>query len=188
MATNPDRLNYIAKYKDAAIKATRGTRLFPSVMMAQGILESRNGLSSLTRIHHNHFGIKAGSSWTGARANFRTAEQSKDGKEYFVNDDFRSYPNDEAGFADRISFLTGFKRYQLSLRSETPDQQIQAIKDAGYATDVNYVNLVKQIMRDYNLYALDAEQKKTSTIYIALIILAIVTIIYIALVYFKIIK
>ena len=46
------RTQYIQQFKDEAIRSTRGTGLFASLMLAQGILESNNG-NSVNRVTSN---------------------------------------------------------------------------------------------------------------------------------------
>ncbi len=150
------RQEYIDKYKFDAIDATRGTGLFPSVLMVQGIVESNNGNSLLTSKYHNHFGIKADSSWTGKKVNLQTNEVFN-GNTVTIGDYFRVYDSDEAGFRDRTNFLLTNPRYTTAgvFAATTPEAQIDALKRAGYATDPNYVQILKDVLVRYNLSALD---------------------------------
>lgn len=73
------RLDFINKYADWVISSTFGTGIFPSVKMAQMIIESGNsagiaGESSLAKKYNNYFGIKADSSWKGKSVNLATGE------------------------------------------------------------------------------------------------------------------
>ena len=52
------RQEYIDKYKSIAIQEMREHGIPASITMGQGILESQNGNSQLTRESNNHFGIK----------------------------------------------------------------------------------------------------------------------------------
>lgn len=51
---------YVEKYAEFAIEQQRKHGIPASVTLAQGILESANGQSQLSRECNNHFGIKAG--------------------------------------------------------------------------------------------------------------------------------
>lgn len=74
------REDFIHKYRDWAISSTYGTGIFPSVKMAQAIIESASssgvpGESSLADKYNNFFGIKSsGSDWKGKSVNLSTGE------------------------------------------------------------------------------------------------------------------
>ena len=51
---------YVEQYAEFAIEQQRKYGVPASVTLAQGILESANGRSQLSRECNNHFGIKAG--------------------------------------------------------------------------------------------------------------------------------
>lgn len=50
---------YAAKYAEFAMEQMRKYGIPASVTLAQGIVESSNGQSELSRLGNNHFGIKA---------------------------------------------------------------------------------------------------------------------------------
>src|SRR3546814_14454741 len=77
---------YIARFKDIAISEMDEYGIPASIKLAQALLESGNGNSSLARNANNHYGIKCKTSWQG-----RTVLQSKD----HINDCFRVYNNPE---------------------------------------------------------------------------------------------
>ena len=57
--------NYIAKYKDDAIREMFRSGVPASITLAQGLLESARGASSLAQNAKNHFGIKCHTVWEG---------------------------------------------------------------------------------------------------------------------------
>ena len=57
---------YVEQHAEYAIEQQRKYGVPASVTLAQGILESANGRSQLSRECNNHFGIKAGKSWLDA--------------------------------------------------------------------------------------------------------------------------
>ena len=158
------RQEYFTKYAPLVAKVTAGTGLFPSVMLAQGAIESGNGKSSLASVYNNHFGIKAGSSWKGKTVTLQTHEVIN-GQTITVNGVFRAYDTPEEGFADRVNFLKSIKkgdglRYQAALVAKTPDEQAQALQDAGYATAPDYASVISSVIKNNNLTAYDSGQKK----------------------------
>lgn len=142
--TRPDFIDFI---KTPAIKACEGTGLFPSLMIAQAILESGDGESVLSREANNYFGIKADSSWKGEIILLNTREVIM-GKSVMVPAKFRKYSTLEDGFRDRNAFLKSNPRYTRFgvFTAFTPEDQAIAFQKAGYATDPNYVSLLISII------------------------------------------
>jgi flagellum-specific peptidoglycan hydrolase FlgJ len=155
------RQEYIEQFKKVVKDAVKGTGLFPSLMMAQAILESsdKNGVpgnSSLARLYNNHFGIKADKSWTCKKVNLQTREVF-DGKEVMIGDYFRVYDDAAQSFKDRIQFLKKNTRYAKAgvFTAKTPEEQAQALKAAGYATDPNYATVLSALINRLSLRELD---------------------------------
>lgn len=154
------RKQFIDKYGPEAQKATAGTVLFPSVMLAQAILESDNGNSSLTRQAFNFFGIKANSSWINAGKPFieKTTTEYVNGEPIKIVDKFRRYASPVDSFKDRNNFLLTNSRYTKAgvFTSKTPEAQAKALQTAGYATDPNYANLLISLINTNNLKRFDS--------------------------------
>ena len=137
------RAQYIEKIKNAAIAACRGTGLFPSLMIAQAIVESGNGNSLLAAKYNNHFGIKASAAWRGKVVSMATREVYS-GHSVMIKDGFRAYDSIEEGFEDRNRFLQQNPRYTTAgvFAARTPEEQAKAFQRAGYATDPKYASLL----------------------------------------------
>ena len=150
------RLDYIKQFTDATISAAKGTGLFPSLFMAQAILESGNGQSTLAKKYNNHFGIKATRAWKGKVIDMKTREVYN-GNEVYIKDGFRWYNNPESSFKDRVRFLKRNPRYAKNgvFTAKTPEEQADALQRAGYATAPNYASTLKWIINKYNLKSLD---------------------------------
>ena len=58
---------YIDQWQDEAVRQMQKYGIPASITLAQGILESGNGVSELAQRSNNHFGIKCHSTWTGKR-------------------------------------------------------------------------------------------------------------------------
>jgi len=56
---------YIKKYADMAVKEMIRNGVPASITLAQGMLESGNGMSRLATEGNNHFGIKCHKGWEG---------------------------------------------------------------------------------------------------------------------------
>lgn len=163
------RQEYIQKFKKAAIDSIKGTGLFPSVLMAQAILESSNaqgqpGLSLLSRKYNNHFGVKADKSWKGKKVNLQTGEVYN-GVNVVVGDYFRVYDNPAQSFKDRNEFLVKNPRYTKAgvFKATTPERQADALQKAGYATDPQYAAKLKSLIRTLHLKTLDELARKNES-------------------------
>jgi len=56
---------YINQYRDIAISEMKRTGVPASITLAQGMVESDYGRSTLARLGNNHFGIKCHNGWKG---------------------------------------------------------------------------------------------------------------------------
>ena len=143
--------DFINKHKESVIQATKGTNLFPSVKMAQMIIESGWGKSANARLANNFFGIKKGTGWKGETIVLNTP---KDGKPVST---FRKYNSVLDSVKDHSDFLIKNKRYENNgvFSATTPEQQVKAIFKAGYAEGVKYETNLNNLIRQYNLKELD---------------------------------
>lgn len=67
---------------------------------------------------------------------------------YRVKDWFRKYDSPEESFTDHANFFFQNKRYAKALEvKEDPFKFAEEIAKAGYATDPNYANLLKSVIR-----------------------------------------
>ena len=149
------KIDFINKYSNDVIKATSGTKLFPSIKMAQMILESGWGKDITAVKANNFFGIKKGIGWTGEIYTFKTP---KDANKISV---FRKYESPLDSIKDHTNFLLKNKRYTTAgvFEALTPEQQIKALQKGGYAESLNYVNTILSIVKTNNLKSLDKKQK-----------------------------
>ena len=113
-------LNYIERYKGMAIDQMLRYKIPASITLAQGLLESGAGTSTLARKANNHFGIKCGRAWKGPYV-----LQDDDER----NEKFRKYRSVEESYEDHSRFLQQ-ARYS-SLFDLSP-------KDLVYRNNENY--------------------------------------------------
>ena len=139
---------YINRYKDLAISGMRKNGIPASITLAQGMLESDYGRSRLAVNANNHFGIKCHSGWRG-----ETITHNDDRS----NECFRKYRNAEESFNDHSSFLTTTPRYRdlFKLKSDDYKGWARGLRQAGYATNPNYANLLIKIIEDNELWRYD---------------------------------
>lgn len=155
------RAEFIKDFAHVVRVASKGTGLFPSVFMAQAILESsdsqgRPGMSGLTKAANNFFGIKADPKWKGEYVTRKTREVIG-GKETVVDAKFRKYNAPEDSFFDRVKFLMQNSRYTKGgvFTAKTPYMQAEALQKSGYATDPKYAELLVSLIKKYDLTKLD---------------------------------
>lgn len=139
---------YIQMYKDLAVSEMRRTGVPASITLAQGMLESDYGRSSLARLGNNHFGIKCHKDWTG-----KTIRQHDDRR----NECFRKYTRPEDSFYDHSEFLKSGSRYDFLFDLDPLDYKAWArgLKKAGYATHPDYANLLIRKIEENHLYNYD---------------------------------
>ena len=158
-----DTSNYIAQYSQDMVDACAGTGLFPSVMMAQGILESGNGKSGLAAKYNNQFGIKCECTVcpcyvSGMFVSMTSTEYDKNNNPYSQVSKFKTYRTPFDSFVDRVAFLKKYPRYTNAgvFTATTPQEQTQALQDAGYATSQTYAAELNKLISDWNLEQLDS--------------------------------
>ena len=128
-----------------------------SVTIAQAILESGAGASTLTRLDHNVFGMKCfgspGQIAIGCRS-YGTFECEPGC--FTTRASFRAYADMADSFVDHGLMLSTLSRYRACFRyTNDPDRFAQALQSAGYATDPHYARSLIGLMRQYNLYQYD---------------------------------
>jgi LysM repeat protein len=147
--TNAVYQQYIEIYKDLAIEQMRKYSIPASITLAQGLLESSAGRSSLATMGNNHFGIKC-HDWTGP-----TMLRDDDAP----NECFRVYSNPRASFEDHSKFLQR-PRYQSLFRLKVTDYRgwANGLKACGYATSPTYAQKLINIIEAYQLYQYDTQR------------------------------
>lgn len=147
MRWNQAYQQYFDQYKDLAIEEMLRYGIPASITLAQGVFESRAGLSPLATQGNNHFGIKC-HGWTG-----RTMSQDDDG----IGECFRAYDNAKQSYEDHSRFLSGNQRYAQLFRLDLTDYRGWAwgLKSCGYATNPAYAQKLIDIIELYKLNQYD---------------------------------
>lgn len=145
--TSTTGISYIEQYKSIAIAEMNTYGIPASIKLAQAILESGNGNSYLAREANNHFGIKCGGIWNGP-----SVRRPDDGP----NDCFRVYNNPQESFRDHSQFLLR-KRYEklFTLAKDDYKGWARGLKEAGYATNPRYAELLIDLIERYELHQYD---------------------------------
>lgn len=140
---------YINRFSAMAVEQQKTFGIPASITLAQGLLESAAGRSTLAVEGNNHFGIKCHNSWNGA-----TMLRDDDAPD----ECFRAYDSPEESFADHSAFLCR-KRYAPLFENEITDYTAwaQGLSKCGYATDPHYADRLITIIERYSLYNFDTE-------------------------------
>jgi len=146
-----DQKDFLRDIWPLAESAAMNLKVDPRGLVAQAALETgwgqklirdQQGVSA-----HNLFGIKADSRWNGERISVSTLEY--DGavpQRQWAQ--FRAYPNLEAGFNDYVSFLQSNPRYSDAIENGLDaESYASSLQDAGYATDPNYADKIRGIIK-----------------------------------------
>ncbi len=140
---------YIDSFKFVAMQEMRAHGVPASITLGQGVLESASGNSKLAKNCNNHFGIKCRSNWTGK---FCLADD--DAKD----ECFRGYETSFDSYRDHSLFLKGGKRYFLLFELSATDYKgwANGLREAGYATNPNYGNILIGVIEKYRLSQYDS--------------------------------
>ena len=130
-----------------------------SPIIAQAILESGWGKSSLASKYHNYFGLKCGGAWKGKSVNMATKEEYKVGTLTNIRDNFRVFDSMEDGVKGYFDFINT-RRYANLKGVRSPEEYCRRIKADGYATSSTYVDTLLKVIRDNNLTRFDTDVEK----------------------------
>lgn len=151
-------INSISSY---AVSLGQEYNIYPSVMIAQAILESGWGKSSLSSApNYNLFGIKG--SYNGNSVPMKTSEYSKSKGWYTITANFRKYPSYRESLEDNAKLLRNGLTWNAANYSGTWRENASNYKQAtaglvmgGYATDPIYSTSLNNIIASYNLTQYD---------------------------------
>ena len=141
---------YIETYADVAVQEMYRSGVPASITLAQGMLESGNGRSTLAVKANNHFGIKCHNGWKGGRV-----YHDDDAK----GECFRKYGHAYESYRDHSDFLRYRDRYKFlfDLKSTDYNGWAYGLKKAGYATDPGYATKLIKLIEEYKLYEYDTK-------------------------------
>lgn len=157
---------FIAKVGEEARFVGFENNLFASVMIAQAILESGSGSSTLSQEPYNNlFGIKG--DYQGQSVTFETAEDDGTGSMYQIQSAFRQYPSVKESFEDYatllkdgVSWNPGIYQGTWKDHAETYENATEALTGT-YASDTLYNQKLNSLIETYDLTQYDHEKGST---------------------------
>lgn len=152
----------------SAQQVADGNDLYASVMIAQALLESGNGSSSLSSSPtHNLFGVKA---YGQEPSIWLSTEEYIDGEWETMNEPFRVYGSYEESLQDHAavlkssSYSSGAPNYQGVWKSQTSGYtDATAFLTGRYATDPDYGQKLNSLIETYNLTQYDTPAQSQSS-------------------------
>ena len=171
-AASADETTFLNTAVKQAQKVSKKYGLYPSVMIAQAIVESNWGKSGLAVNANNLFGMKADDSWQGATYSSKTREEYKNGKSYYVTAKFRKYNTYQDSFDDngkklRLGVTWQPERYKGAwLENAASYTDATKALTGTYATANNYNTILNTRITTSNLTQYDPKISNTSKSYV----------------------
>ena len=159
ISTQEARIGYIERFKRIAISEMERTGVPASIKLAQGLLESDAGRSTLSSNYNNHFGIKCHSTWQGERF-YKEDDDIDPLTGQLIKSCFRVYKNADESFIAHSEFLRDpakVNRYGALFQLQRNDYVgwAQGLQRAGYATAQDYSDKLIRFIQDYQLAQYD---------------------------------
>lgn len=154
-------MNFIETIGVMAREDMKKTKILASLTIAQAILESNWGKSSLSQAPNNNlFGIKG--TYKGNYV-IKPTTEFENGKWIKINAKFRKYPSWKESIADHSALFNSMARYK-NLRGCT-DYRLACkyVREDGYATDPNYTNKLINLIETNNLHKYDETEQPTNS-------------------------
>ena len=158
-----DTRDFIQSIAKDAHQIGKDQDIYASVMIAQAILESDSGKTSLAQSpNHNLFGIKG--DYKGQSVTFNTLEADSSNHMFSIQAGFRKYPSTKQSLEDYADLIKHGIDGNPSIYKPTWKSEALSYKDAtshlsrSYATDPNYSKKLNSIIKHYHLTSFDKEK------------------------------
>lgn len=150
-ADNDQQQRFVRQLLPAAKMVASKMGLSPVALIAQAALETGWGKHMMSNSNgassNNLFGVKAGGRWLGQQASANSLEYQQ-GQPVMQRSSFRSYTSVVQSMQDYANLITSSDRYQQARAvAHDPDAYFDELQAAGYATDPNYAQKLKQVLR-----------------------------------------
>lgn len=156
---------FIASIGEEARQIAQENDLYASVMLAQAILESGSGTSTLSQAPNNNlFGIKGvwyDEDGAAHSATFKTNEDDGSGNLYQITSSFRAYTTTADSIEDYVRLLHDTEDgmgnyYKGAWKSNTTNYKDACYALQGtYATDTSYASKLMDLIETYDLTRFD---------------------------------
>lgn len=142
---------YVDKFAEYAIEQQQKYGIPASVTLAQGLLESANGHSQLSRECNYHFGIKAGKSWIDSGGQYGLYTDDR------PNEKFCKYASVADSYEHHSLILKNNSRYAPCFALAADDYRgwCRALQKAGYASSKQYASSLISVIDRMDLTRYD---------------------------------
>ncbi|MCP9236437.1 glycoside hydrolase family 73 protein [Lewinella sp. JB7] len=144
------QLEYVSNYRKIAIAQMKAHGIPASITLAQGLLESGTGQSTLATRNNNHFGLKC---FSKSCRKGHCSNHSDDHHKDF----FRIFKTPEESYLAHSNLLRK-DRYRKLFSLDPTDYRgwARGLSKAGYATDPKYADKLIRMIETLELHRLDA--------------------------------
>jgi flagellum-specific peptidoglycan hydrolase FlgJ len=154
------KLAYVKQYSWLAVEEMKRTGIPASIKLAQAIVESRWGTSSLSKEGNNHFGLKCGKDWTGI--SIYKVDVDRDSTGTLVGSCFQSYATIRHSYISHSNYLLSpakSVRYSYLFKLHPLNYQgwAEGLQKGGYSTNPNYALILIKTIEDLGLRDLDVK-------------------------------
>ena len=148
-ARQKKQLAYVDRFKLAALAEMETHGIPASITLAQGLLESGTGRSTLARKNNNHFGIKCFSK------KCRKGHCSNHSDDHH-KDFFRKFESPEESYREHSKVLMKARYKKLFALPQTDYKGwSHGLRKAGYATDPRYGDKLIRMIEELELWRYD---------------------------------
>ena len=120
-----------------------------SVGMAQAMIESSHGKSDIYVNNNNCFGIKYTS-----RADYKVTYKTSE----YINGQYISIDADFSGFNRLSNCFNDYCHIVNPIEIRSVEEYLNRLTEIGYATSPTYIQLIKDVIRDFELEKYDVKE------------------------------
>ncbi|WP_125762315.1 glycoside hydrolase family 73 protein [Companilactobacillus hulinensis] len=152
-----ERNTFVKKIAPYAVTLGKEYGVLPSITIAQAILESDWGNSSLAKDYNNYYGVKGDDP---SNTKVLQTKEYTNGQWITINGRFRVYSDFRESMKDHAELLVNgtswnSEQYKQVIQSKDYIDAAVALQTDGYATDPGYTSKIIRIIQKYNLKKYD---------------------------------
>jgi Mannosyl-glycoprotein endo-beta-N-acetylglucosaminidase/Putative peptidoglycan binding domain len=153
---------FVSRIAPTAVASQGRTGVPASVTIAQAILESAWGASTLSSRYNNYFGIKCTRTTPRSQCVDLPTTEYVNGRRVTVTEPFRRYASADESFTDHARLVSTGYRAALPYSGDAK-RFLTVLQQLGYASDPNYANAAYAIICSYDLTRFDRPSTATAS-------------------------